>query len=256
MKVIALTYNYDLTKLSDIGRTWADKVYCNKDFIFEYSAASYATFIEKNPELILDLYTDDVDLIKNKLFKYNIDHSRINYHDYSLKLNSYKNLLYSFDVLTDFIYFAKSKNEFTVKIDNDLIFYGALPKPNPNEVFVWKYERKIYEGNPLMGEIKVAECVLGRTDVPIYNLGILGIPSDYPETELREVSKQMVSVDISNVTDLNTKIWHCCEQTANNWIFYKKKYNIVETYNIVNHHFDNKIKCIEDAKYLLKNDYI
>jgi len=64
----------------------------------------------------------------------------------------------------------------------------------------------------------------------------------------------MVNIDISDVTDLNTKIWHCCEQTANNWIFYKHNYNVVETYNVVNHLFDNKKKCIDAAKYLLKND--
>jgi len=253
MKVIALTYNYDLKKLSDIGRFWASDVYGGKDFIFEYSAASYATFIHYNPKRILHIYTDDVEFLKDKIKKYDIDYGRIIYHDYSKQLLKYENVLnYSFDVLTDFIYYAKSKNEFTVKIDNDLVFHGELPEPNNNDVFVWKYERLINQGNPLMGEIKVAQQTLGRTDIPIYNLGVLGLPINYPEKELREVSNNMVNVDISDVTDLNTKIWHCCEQTANNWIFFKEKYNVVETFNVVNHLFDNKKKCITDSSYLLK----
>jgi len=37
-------------------------------------------------------------------------------------LSKYENNLnYSFDVLTDFIYHGKSKEEYTVKIDNDLV---------------------------------------------------------------------------------------------------------------------------------------
>lgn len=252
MKVIALTYNYDLGKLSDIGRSWAKDVYGNKDYIFEYSAASYATFIAKNPSQKLHIYTDDIQLLRDKLIKYEIDHDRIVYHDFSENLKSYAgNLRYSFDVLTDFIYHAKSETEYTVKIDNDLIFRGPLPEPSENDILVWKYERKISEGDPRMGEIKVAQETIGNTQVPIYNLGILGLPVSYPELELRQVCDDMVSVDISSVTDVNAKIWHCCEQTANNWIFFKHKYNIIQTHNIVEHYFDRKQKCIEDAKYLL-----
>jgi hypothetical protein len=253
MKCIALTYNYDLNKLSSIGRHWAKDVYGGKNFIFEYSAASYATFIDKNPKRILDIYTDDISLLKQETNKYKINQGQIKYHDFTDQLKKYgKDLKYSFDILTDFIYIAKSANDFTVKIDNDLVFYGELPEPKENDIFVWKYERKIYEGNPLMGEIKVAQEAIGTTNISIYNLGVLGIPANYPEQELRQVCKKMVEVDISSVTDVNSKIWHCCEQTANNWIFHKYKYNIIETYNIVDHLFDRKQKCIEDAKYLLK----
>lgn len=253
MKTIALTYNYDINKLAEIGRSWAKNVYGNKEYIFEYSAASYATFIHKNPNRILDIYTDDTEYLKEKMHKYNIDQDRVRYHDILPMFKKYTNgLKYCFDVLTDFIYYAKSNTEFTVKIDNDLIFHDALPEPNINEVFVWKYERRICEGNPLMGEIKVAQNTIGRTDIPIYNLGILGIPHDYPEIELRTVCDSMVNIDISDVTDVNSKIWHCCEQTANNWIFFKHNYKVVQTYKYVTHHYDNKQICIENAKYLIK----
>jgi hypothetical protein len=253
MKFIALTYDYNLDKLAEIGRHWAKNVYGGKNYIFEYSAAAYATFIDKNPNRLLHIYTDDIDLLCEKIEQYNIDTKMIQYHDFNPQLEKYKNgLRYSFDVLTDFIYLGKSKNEFTVKIDNDIVFYDKLPENNENDVFVWKYERKINEGNPLMGEIKVAQNVLGRTDIPIYNLGILGLPVNYPEDELRNVCDEMISVDISDVTDVNAKIWHCSEQTANNWIFFKYKYNVVETYHSCIHYYDNKQKCIEEAKYLRK----
>jgi hypothetical protein len=239
--------------MADIGRKWAENVYRNKEFIFDYSAASYATFIDKNPEQILHIYTDDVLLMKKKMNLYKIDQSAIAYIDYSQNLEKYKtNLRYSFDVLTDFIYFGKSINDFTVKVDNDLIFHGKLPEPKLNDVFVWKYERLVSQGNPKMGEIKVCEKTIGFTSLPIYNLGVLGIPIDYPETELRKICDDMVSVDITDVSDLGVKIWHCAEQTANNWIFYTNKYNVVQTYNIATHYFDNKYNCILGAKYLLK----
>lgn len=254
MKFIALTYNYDLGKLSDIGRKWAEEVYGGKEYIFEYSAASYATFLDKNPKRILNIYTDDIEYLTKKMNKYNINHENILYHDFNPVLEKFKdNLNYSFDILTEFIYHGKSKNEFTVKIDNDLIFHSEIPENKDNEVFVWKYERKIFQGNPLMGEIKVALNTIGRTDIPIYNLGVLGIPHDYPEEELRKVCADMVSIDISDVTDVDAKIWHCAEQTANNWIFFKNNYKVVETYPYVTHHFENKQLCIEKAKYLLKN---
>jgi len=253
MKVIALTYDYDLGKLSEIGRTWAKDVYKGKDFIFEYSAASYATFIDKNPTRELNIYTDDIPLLREKLEKYNIDHSKILYHDFTEVLNKLnKTLKYSFEALTEFIYYGKSREDFTVKIDNDLVFHGEIPEPEEDEVYVWAYERLVYQGNPLMGEIKVAQETLGRTDIPIYNLGLLGLPADYPEQELREVVDRMVNVDISDVTDLDTHIWHCCEQTANNWIFFKHGYKVRETKNIVTHYYDNKKMCIEKAKYLLR----
>lgn len=253
MKVIALTYNYDLTKLAEIGRKWAPQVYGNKDYIFEYSAASYATFLDKNPKKPLHLYTDDIPLIKEKLSKYVTGLEWVIFHDITPLLEKYKNgMRYSFDMLTDFIYYGKSETEFTLKIDNDLIFHSEIPEPKENEVFVWKYERKVYQGDPRMGEIKVAQNTIGTTDLPIYNLGILGLPVTYPEQELRETCDAMVDVDISDVSDLGVKIWHCAEQTANNWIFNKYGYKIVETYPYVTHHYDNKQVCINKAQYLLK----
>jgi hypothetical protein len=253
MKFIALNYNYDLGKMSDIGRKWAFNVYKNHNFICDYSAASYATFIDKNPNKVLHLYTDDIDLMKKKLNQYNIDHDRISYIDYSDKLNEYPaNLPYSFTVLNDFINYAKSDTEYTVKLDNDLIFIQKLPEFDLNSIFVWRYERNVKNGDVRYGEIKICREVLNYVDFNIYNLGIFGFPPTYQNIEAKEILDKMISVDISDVTDTGSKIYHCCEQTANNFIFNKYGYNIITTKEYLNHYFENKGECISDAQYLKK----
>jgi hypothetical protein len=251
MKYIALTYDYDLSKLSDIGRKWSFDVYKDKNFIFDYSSASYATFIDKNPNSILHLYTDDVQLMKEKMSHYNINQENIVYIDYSENLKKYiNNLNYSFDVLNDFINYAKSNTEFTVKIDNDLIFKNELKNINYDSILVWKYERVVSQGDIRWGEIKICQQVLNNINFKIYNLGLFGFPPNFENEEVKDVMNKLTSVDISDVTDVNSKIYHCCEQTANNWVFHKKNYNIIETFDIVDHLFDNKGECINRAKHL------
>jgi hypothetical protein len=255
MKVITLSFAYDMIKLFEIGRFWAKDIYVNKEFISEYSAASYATFIDKNPSLMLHLYTDDVELMKEKISKYNINTNNIIYYDYSEELNKYAgNLKYSFDILHNFILFARSKTEYTIKIDCDLTFFNAIPTMNNDskDVLVWKYERKLMQGNPKMGEIMSSINTVGNIDYPIYNVGLLGMPLMFQVNDLDQVYHKMAAVDIIDVSDLKVHSWHCAEQTAKNWIFYKYKYNVIQTYNIVNHHFSEKKQCIFDAKYLLK----
>ena len=254
MKVIALTYDYDLNVLARNGRFWAKDVYRGKDFIFEYSAASYATFIDKNPDLKLDIYTDDIDLLKIKMNQYNIDQNRINYIDYSNRLAKYVNLDFSLRVTFEHIMENQSPNEYTIKIDNDMIFTGKIPIVDNDykNVMVWKYEHFVATSNPLWGEKKACEVAIGDTNFKVYNMGLMGLPKGFPFKEAHETMNKLVNVDISDVTDLNTKTWHVCDQTAWNWIFHKYKYNIIETYPYVKHHFANKSLCIGDAKYLLK----
>jgi hypothetical protein len=255
MKVITLTFAYDMSKLFEIGRFWAKDVYIDKDFIFEYSAASYATFLDKNTELKLHLYTDDVDLIKEKLNKYNVNLDNVIYYDYSDKLKSYEGKLkYCFDVLHDFIIESKSDKEYTIKIDCDLTFHNRIPNIDDDnkDILVWKYERMLFEGDFRMGEIKSSVLSIGDINYKIFNVGLLGIPPSFEIDELDVVYRKMADVDIMDVSDLNVKSWHCAEQTAKNWIFHKHNYNVIETYKIVDHNFSIKKKCIDDAKYLLK----
>ena len=255
MKVITLTFSYNINKLFEIGRFWAKDVYIDKDFISDYSAASYATFLHKNPYLQLHLYTDDVNLIKEKLNKYDVNLNNVIYHDYSEKLKSYEGKLkYSFDILHDFIIEERSNNEYTVKIDCDLIFHDNLPVINDinKDVLVWSYERMLFDGDHRMGEIKSSVLSVGDVNYKIFNVGLLGFPPTFQIDELDKVYRKMADVDISDVSDLNVKSWHCAEQTAKNWVIHKYNYRVIETKNIVNHHFETKKKCIDDAKYLLK----
>ena len=67
MKVISLVFDYDLDKQVESGRTWGKQGYKSKDFIFEYSAASFATFADKNPGFHHEIMTDDIDLLNKKL---------------------------------------------------------------------------------------------------------------------------------------------------------------------------------------------
>lgn len=255
MKIITLTFAYDISKLFEIGRFWAKDVYIDKEFIFEYSAASYATFLDKNPNLKLHLYTDDVMLIKEKLNKYNVNLDNVVYYDYSEKIKSYEGKLkYSFDILHDFIMEFKSDKEYTIKIDCDLTFYDKIPNIDDDnkDILVWKYERMLFEGDPRMGEIKSSILSVGDVNYKIFNIGLLGLPASFETNELDSVYRKMVDVDITDVSDLNVKSWHCAEQTAKNWLFHKHNYNVKETYNVVDHNFSVKKKCIDDAKYLLK----
>ena len=254
MKVIALVFDYNLDKVIEVGRHTAKSVYRNKDFIFEYSAASYATFIDKNPVTKLDLYTDDIDLMYSKLSKYNINLNNIIFHDYSERLKKYVDLDYCFRILFDTIKENHSFEEYTVKIDNDMIFLDSIPDMpnNDNRVLVWKREHYVDTGNPLWGEKKACQIALGTTQFPVSNIGLLGLPINMQMDEAEKAMNGLVGVDISDVTDVGSKIYHCCEQTAWNWIFHKYNYEIIETYPYVQHHFVDKINCIAEAKYLLK----
>ncbi len=255
MKVITLTFAYDISKLFEIGRFWAKDVYIDKDFISDYSAASYATFLHTNPDLQLHLYTDDIDLIREKLNQYNVNLKNVVYHDYSEKLKSYEGKLkYSFDILHDFIIEQRSNSEYTVKIDCDLSFRNKIPMMDntSKDILVWKYERMLFNGDPRMGEIKSSTLSVGNINYKIFNVGLLGIPPTFEIDELDDVYRKMSDVNIMDVSDIKVNSWHCAEQTAKNWIFHKYNYNVIESYNFVNHHFETKKKCIDDAKYLLK----
>ena len=120
------------------------------------------------------------------------------------------------------------------------------------DILVWKYERMLFNGDPRMGEIKSSTLSVGNINYKIFNVGLLGIPPTFEIDELDDVYRKMSDVNIMDVSDSKVNSWHCAEQTAKNWIFHKYNYNVIESYNFVNHHFETKKKCIDDAKYLLK----
>lgn len=254
LKFIALTFDYNIENLSSIGRKWAPNVYKGKDFIFEYSAASYASFISHNPDQQFEIYTDDCFLIKEKLQKYKISLDNTKIINWKDELEIYKRHEYSFEPVVQLVKKYKDTNEYIVKLDNDLICLKKFQIENEEHVCMWKYERKVFQGNPLWGERHVCQTVLNTEDFNIYNMGVMGIPVSFWKyyEEYEDIYRKMIKVDISKITDVDSKIYHCCEQTAYNWIFHKYNYTILEKNNIFDHHFEKKIKCIDDAKWLLK----
>ena len=69
--------------------------------------------------------------------------------------------------------------------------------------------------------------------------------------EATDIAEKLVSIDIRDITDVDSSIWHCCDQTAYNWLFYKNNFKIIETDQWFNHHFAIKQNCIIEAqKYL------
>ena len=254
MKAIALTFDYDLNKMKDAGRYWADRVYSKKTLdIFEYSAASYATFIKHHPNTKLDLYTNDVDLLRSCLEKYAVSLENTQFIDYTEQIELSKKHPFCFQPLVDWLYLTDEPNEYVVRIDNDLIWTNSLPEIDiSRDIFVWKYERVVSKGNPKMGEILVCQTVCGNIDFKEYNVGVMGYPINYPMKDFYDTCNAMSAVDILPVSDLGVSIWHVCEQTAQCWIMHKYEYNVIETYSFVEHWYEDKMKCVERAKYLLK----
>jgi hypothetical protein len=253
MKAIALTFNYDLQKLKSNGRYWAEQVYGNTaEIMFSYSAASYATFLDKNPNIKLCIYTDNVELMEKYMKLYKVDLSKISYIDFSSVLKNCEKSKFTFQPLVEMLLDSKKYNEFILKIDNDLIWNEPLPNfDETNDILVWKYERVVKYGDPRMGEIKVCETVCNDTNFNIYNTGVLGYPTKYDVVDFYDTCKKMTEVNIRSVSDLGVDIWHVCDQTAHCWLFHKNKHPIVELHQYVDHFYDNKLMCIDKAKYLL-----
>jgi hypothetical protein len=254
MKAIALTFSYDLDKLKSNGRFWADKVYgTTEDVIFSYSAASYATFIDKNPNIELFIYTDNPQLMCECMNLYAVDQSKIIYINYKDKIKTTKQSKFTFQPLVEMLFDSKKYNDYILKIDNDLIWNNTLPKfDENNDILVWKYERLVCNGDPRMGEIKVCESVCNNINFKIYNTGVLGYPHTYEIETFYDICQKMTEVDIKSVSDLGVNVWHVCDQTAHCWVFHQKKYNIIELHNYVDHYYDNKLICLEKAKHLKK----
>lgn len=255
MKYIALTFDYNIKKLECIGRHWSKDVYKQKDFIFDYSAASYASFLHFNPDKKLYLFTDDVQLIAKKLLNYNISLDNVLIINWTKELIQYSKDKYAFRPAIELVNYFKNDNEYIIKLDNDLICKQKLDFHHlKDEVLLWKLEGLVEYGDPRWGEKLVCNTVLNNTNFLRYNIGVLGLPPSFwkHHDEYLNVCQQMIDVDISKVTDVNSKIYHCCEQTAYNWIFHKYNYKIIETYNVFDHFFEKKGDCINEARKYLK----
>lgn len=263
--VFSLIFDYNIKSLEQSGRHWAKNAYKNKEFIFEYSAASIATFLHHNPKIEYQILTDDKDLIFSKVKKYNVLTD-------NLLLIENKNLIYSWmneheygfwplvKVVQHYVDFKKS----FLKLDNDLTCKKPINDLLEHDgAFMWKFERQCNNGRDYWGEKYAAEKALKKTNFAIWNAGTLGCSTRWLE-RLRDIPSacdSLAKVDISPVSrfpeapGLKAKTWNASEQTAVCYVLDKHKIPVKETYEWFDHHcysHDAKQNCIDNAKYLLK----
>lgn len=256
MKAVALTFDYNIVgdgSLDSIGRHWAKDIYKNKAFIFKYSAASYATFIHHNPEITFEIHTDDVPLLYKELYAYDIDFSNVHLINWRDEIALHKQHKYPFECAIQLVNKYKNSEDYILKLDNDLICKSKLVIDG-SAILVWKYERRVKSGRTVWGEKYICDQTIGSTDFDSYNMGVMGLPTEFwrYHGEFLDLCRQMVAVDISNITDVNSKIYHCCEQVAYNWVWQKYSFPIKESAEYFDHHYYLKENCILDAKYILR----
>ena len=241
MKAIALTFDYNISgdcSLDSIGRHWAKDVYKNKAFIFKYSAASYASFIRHNPEITFEIHTDDVSFLLKELSVYDIDISNVLLTDWSDEILLNRQHKYPFESAIQLVNKYRNSKEYILKLDNDLICKSKL-SIDERAILVWKYERRVKDGRTVWGEKYICDQTIGSTDFDSYNMGVMGLPTEFwrYHDEFLDLCRQMIEVDISKITDVNSKIYHCCEQVAYNWVWQKYSFPITESVGYFDHHF-------------------
>jgi hypothetical protein len=255
MKFIGLVFDYDLGKLSSIGRTWAGSVYQNKKFIFEYSAASIASVLKVNPQTEYRVYTDDVDFLFDRIGQYDVNTNNLTLVDWSSNLAEWKTHRYPFYCAMMLMkHNCFNGKEDVVKLDNDLIGKQEFPSNilKSKTSILWKFEGMVCDGDDRWGEKHITQVALGDTNFPRYNMGVLGLSKEdhYLIDDSISICEQLVNVDISKITDVDSSIWHCCEQTAYNWVFHRDKFSIVQSYDCFDHHFTDKIHCISAMSHI------
>jgi len=265
MKTISLVFEYDLNKQKESGRVWSDEAYKNKDFVFEYSAASFASFLHKNPNRVHIVDTDDVDLLYSKIKKYNVNYKNLDIRDSRDLILEWKDNDYCFfPLLAHIRYHSKISNESIVKLDNDLTCLKSIDDlVNFSDILSWKFERNVSSGRDYWGEKYVCKKALGTDDFKEYNTGVLGISKDnlHIVDEFISTTEKLISVDASDVIrfrshpGVRAKTYSTSDQTAVNWVFHKNNLKLSETFDYFFHHcykIDAKNDCIVESKRYLK----
>jgi hypothetical protein len=265
MKFVSLVFDYDFKKQKSSGRIWADQAYRSKDFIFEYTAASIATFCHRNPKIKYIVDTDSVELLNSKLDQYLIDTSFLDIRDSTDLIRQWSKDDYCFwPLLRHLDYHASQSEESIVKLDNDLTclkpiddlleFKGAL---------AWKFERRVCDGRDYWGEKYACINALGTDQFSEYNTGVLGISKENLciTKEMLDTCEKLIDIDVSDVIrfpeapGVKVKTYSTSDQTATNWVFHKNNLDVLETYDYFYHHcygHDAKKDCITAAEFLRK----
>jgi hypothetical protein len=262
-KIYSLVFDYQISKMQNSGRHWAPEAYKNKDYIFSYSAASIATFLDKNPHLPYTIYTDDVDLLVQKLEAYTPSTANLSVVDHTSKIREWTQHPYCFWPLVEVAMMHHNGVEDALKLDNDLTCLKPIDELLKHRgAIVWKYERKVSDGRDYWGERKAAKFALGTEDFPIYNMGLFGLTKEYQAhaADVASYCDALCKVDISDVHRYPEKpgekasMWSCSEQTAVNYFFHVNKVPVKEGHEFFEHHCyqHGKAAVLDRASYLLK----
>jgi hypothetical protein len=265
MKTVSLVFEYDIEKQKRSGRVWAEAGYKTKDFVFEYSAASFASFLYHNPDRVHIVDTDDVDLLYGKIKKYNVNHDRLDIRDSTELIREWSKDEYCFwPLLRHLDYHASNSNESIVKLDNDLTCLKQTDElENFKGALAWKFERNVSSGRDYWGEKFACQNALGTDNFLEYNTGVLGISAEnlHITKDMIMTCQKLIDVDISSVVKfpespgLKVKTYSTSDQTATNWAFHKNNLKVTETYDYFHHHcygHDAKSDCIKAADFLKK----
>tara|TARA_R110001592_G_scaffold203448_1_gene453161 strand:+ start:168 stop:968 length:801 start_codon:yes stop_codon:yes gene_type:complete len=265
VKTVSLVFDYNLEKQKKSGRFWSESGYKNKDFIFEYSAASFASFLHMNPERVHIVDTDDVDFLFSKMKKYNVNLENLDIRDSKDLISEWSSEEYCFwPLLYHLKHHAESSKDSVVKLDNDLTCLKPIDELKSFKgALAWKFERNVKDGRQYWGESFVCREALGTDDFLEYNTGVLGISKNnlYIVNDFIETTKKMLNIDASHIIRFpddpsrRVKNYATSDQTSVNWVFNKYNINVRETHDYFFHHcyaIDAKENCIKDSKYLLR----
>jgi len=263
--IFSLVFDYNIKSLETSGRHWAKKAYVDKNFIFEYTAASVATFLHYNPNLEYQILTDDKDFLYSKMKKYSVSLENLNLiQDKDLIVSWMNKHEYGFWPLVEVVQHYINKDCGFLKLDNDLTCKKPIDDLLQHDgAFMWKFERNCNNGRDYWGEKYAAQTALGKTDFSIWNAGTLGCTKKWIEClrDIPEVCNKLANVDISSVSmfpeapGLKAKTWNASEQTAVCYTLDKHKIPIKDTQDWFDHHcygHDAKKDCIRSANHLLK----
>ena len=265
MKAISLVFDYDFNRQTESGRTWGKIGYKTKDFIFEYSAASFATFAYHNPGLHHEILTDDVGLLEKKLDQYDIERTGIIIKDGKDQILKWKKHRYCFYPAMMHLKLYENEKEQLIKLDNDLECLKPLGElVGSSDILFWKHERNVSEGREYWGERKASRKAFGTENYQLYNMGVTGFPEGEKKSlinEMIDAGLKMSEIDISDTVyfperpELKVKIWSCSEQTGYCYVVHRRSMLVRTVEDHIDHHcygFDSKKDCIDAAKYLLR----
>lgn len=267
MKAISLVFEYDFDKQVTSGRTWGKTGYKTKDFIFEYSAASFATFAHQNSsfDFFHEVLTDDKNLLEEKVAKYDVNWSKFKIIEDKNLIQDWKNHRYCFNPAMMHLKMYENETSQLLKLDNDLECLKPLNELiDSQDILLWKHERNVSKGREYWGERAASRKAFGTEDYELYNIGVLGLPSGNKKdfiNEMIDAGLKMSEMDISDVIyfperpDLKVPIWSCSEQTAYCYVIHKNNLSVNTVEKLIHHHcygFDSKKECISKASHLLR----